>query len=107
MAIEYIHKSKHKIVFERERKKKQNKKKTRIWFQMAKFSTSILVSKIHISFIKVSYKSQVYIFQGKHMRKSTCTVNACTSLPAIAPGLSGYKSKTRTSQGIKQQRNKT
>lgn len=97
MAIEYIHKSEHKIVFEREKKQKTNKS----GFKLQKFSTSILVSKIHISFIKVSYKSQVYVFQGKHMRKNTCTVNACILLPATAPGLFPGKSRASTSQGLK------
>lgn len=81
MAVEYIHKINNKIVSFIGKKESKKKK---IRFQIAKFSTSILVSKIHISFIenkftlKVSYKSQVYVIQDKHMRESTCIVNACT-----------------------------
>lgn len=100
MAIEYIHKSEHKIVFERE-KNKQNKT---LVSNGKNFPHLYWFPKYTYRSIKVSYKSQVYVFQGKHMRKSTCTVNACTSLPAIAPGLSpGYKGKTSTEQQTNKQ----
>jgi len=96
MAIEYIHKT-HTSIFVRETEKKKNCSKIFIFY---------IVSKIHIPLIenntfilKVSYKSQVYVFQDKNTcaKKALCIVlNAWT--PSIPQSLS-FIQYNRNQQG--------